>query len=198
MSYEKQTVNLLILELATMVVAVAIAFGANFLTTFDLSDILFFIFATSVAIWFWWGYVMDRLEFPPRSQGFPFIDVIVLILIALIPFALHQGHIYVVSGTLAAILVAWALLIRSMIRENSDSPREKILRLRREVIQRFAIAALLVLDTFISFTEPELGFASLFLLYLSGAVAVVSNILIRRKSDAGRGVTGGIVHEPSS
>ncbi|MCL4518025.1 MAG: hypothetical protein M1587_02380, partial [Thaumarchaeota archaeon] len=121
MSYDRQTVNILVLELATMVVAVAVAFGANFLSNFDLADVLYFIFATSVAIWFWWGYVMDRLEFPPKSQRFPLMDVVVLVLIALIPFALRQRNISALSGTLAAVLFAWALLIRRIIHENSDS-----------------------------------------------------------------------------
>lgn len=41
MSYNRHAVKVLILELATMVVAIAIAFGASFLTTFEFDGFAF-------------------------------------------------------------------------------------------------------------------------------------------------------------
>ena len=187
MSYDRQTVNILVLELATMVVAVAVAFGANFLATFDLSDVLYFIFATSVAIWFWWGYVMDRLEFPPKSQRFPLMDVVVLVLIALIPFALRQRNISALSGTLAAVLFAWALLIRRIIRENSDTiSAEKVHQLNLEVSQRVLVAVLLSIGVISGLYIPVLG---LLILYISGAIAIMWTVLTRRRLEGGKSGT---------
>lgn len=184
MSYDRQTVNILVLELATMVVAVAVAFGANFLSNFDLADVLYFIFATSVAIWFWWGYVMDRLEFPPKSQRFPLMDVVVLVLIALIPFALRQRNISALSGTLAAVLFAWALLIRRIIHENSDSiSADKIHQLELEVSQRVLVAIMLSIGVLSGLFIPILG---LFILYFSGAIAIVWTVLTRRRLESGK------------
>jgi hypothetical protein len=180
LSYDRQTVNVLILELATMVVAIAIAFGANFLTTFFLSDILYFVFATSLVIWFWWGYVMDRLEFPPKSDRFPVLDVLVLILIALIPFALRQREISAISGTLAAVLFAWALLIRGIVRANADSlSAKRVKALRGESALRMGVGLMLVLDAVVGTIVPAAGVE---LLYLAGIVAVGWTALSRRSS----------------
>lgn len=51
-SYDRQTLNVLVLELATIMVAITISFGATFLVSFSLDDILYFIFATGFVIWF--------------------------------------------------------------------------------------------------------------------------------------------------
>ena len=170
-----------------MIVAVAVAFGANFLSTFDLADVLYFIFATSVAIWFWWGYVMDRLEFPPKSQRFPLMDVVVLVLIALIPFALRQRNISALSGTLAAVLFAWALLIRRIIHEHSTSiSADKVHQLKLEVSQRVLVAIMLSVGVLSGLFIPILG---LFILYLSGAVAIAWTILTRRSHGSSTAVT---------
>jgi hypothetical protein len=178
LSYDKQTVNILVLELATMVVAVAIAFSATLLTVFDLRTILFFVFATILVIWFWWGYVMDRLEFPPRSKRFPFMDVLVLVLISLIPFALRQGSIAPLSGTLAAILVAWALVIRGIIRENGDTASpERAHLLELEVDHRLVSAGLLVVSALVGVVSDTLG---VYLLVVAGGVAVAWNIAANR------------------
>ncbi len=161
-----------------MVVAIAIAFGASFLTTFDFSDILYFIFATVFVIWFWWGYVMDRLEFPPKSQRFPFWDVLVLVLIAIIPFALRQREISAFSGTLAAMLFAWGLLINGIIRENSDTlPNERKRKLRLESLGRLVVGLILVLCATIGYLLPAGGFV---LLFLAGIVAVAWTTLANR------------------
>ena len=188
MSYDKQTVNVLVLELATMVVAVAIAFSATLLTEFSLRTILFFVFATVLVIWFWWGYVMDRLEFPPRSQRFPLMDVLVLVLISLIPFALRQTSIPPLSGTLAAILVAWALVIRGITREYSDSaPASRMHALEMEVDQRLATAALLIVSALVGVISDTVG---VYLLVISGMVAVGWTVISGRNLRPQRPDTG--------
>lgn len=178
MSYDKQTVNVLVLELATMVVAVAIAFSATLLTVFSFRTILFFVFATVLVIWFWWGYVMDRLEFPPRSQRFPLMDVLVLVLISLIPFALRQAGISPLSATLAAILIAWALVIRGIIHEYAPSANLDRMRvLELEVDQRLAAAAILIVSALVGVISDTLG---VYLLVVSGVVAVGWNVAASR------------------
>ncbi len=187
MSYDRQTVNVLVLELATMVVAIAIAFGASFLTTFQIDDVLYFVFATLFVLWFWWGYVMDRLEFPPLSKSFPFWDVLVLLLIAIIPFALRQREISAFAGTLAAMLFAWGLLIRGIIRENLGSlSAEQRQKLRLESRGRFVVGLILSLCASIGYALPLDG---LILLFVAGLVAVAWTGLVRRGHD---GVTNPI------
>ena len=186
MSYDKQTVNILVLELATMVVAVAIAFSATLLTVFDLRSIFSFVFATILVIWFWWGYVMDRLEFPPKGNRFPLMDVLVLVFISLIPFALRQAAVSPLSGTLAAILVAWALVIRRIRREygGAASP-ERMHVLELEVDQRLVVAALLVVSALLGAVSDTAG---VYTLIAAGGVAVFWNVAAirsRREVNAG-------------
>jgi uncharacterized membrane protein len=189
LSYDRQTVNILILELATMVVAVAISFSATLLTVFDFRGILFFVFAMILVIWFWWGYVMDRLEFPPRSRRFPLMDVLVLVLISLIPFALRQTSISPLSATLAAILVAWALVIRGIRREyGGTAPSERMHTLELEVDQRLASAAVLVVSALAGAVSDTAG---VYLLVAAGVVAVAWNVAASR-SVRPRGHEGGV------
>lgn len=159
-----------------MVVAIALAFSVNYLVSFDLRDVLNFIFAVCVVIWFWWGYVMDRLAYPPRSARFPLADVLVLIFISLIPFSLRQGEIYALSGTLAAALFAWALMINGIVRENRNTldllSRRK---LQLEVEQRVIVGLLLVADAVIDLERPDIGFI---LLFVPGVFAVVWSVLV--------------------
>jgi hypothetical protein len=71
MSQDKQTGNLLILELASMVVAISLAFISTFVVSLDFNAILSFVFTNTIVIWFWWGYVMDRL-IPTKNHSFSF------------------------------------------------------------------------------------------------------------------------------
>ncbi len=175
MSPDKQTQNVLVLELATMVVAIALALAANYLASFSFSAILNFIFATAIVIWFWWGYVMDRLAYPQRSGKFPLEDVFVLIFIALIPFALRQGEVYALSTTLAAVLLAWALMIYGIIRENGISlGRDARRKLSLEVEQRVIVGLLLLADAIIDLYRPAIGFA---LLFIPGVFAIVWSLV---------------------
>lgn len=175
MAHDKQTQNVLVLELATMVVAIALALAADYLASFSLNTILNFIFATAIVIWFWWGYVMDRLAYPQRTGKFPLEDVLVLIFIALIPFALRQDEIYALSLTLAAVLLAWALMIYGIIRENGSSlARDARRKLSLEVEQRVIVGLLLVLDAAIDLKHPAIGFA---LLFIPGVFAIVWSLV---------------------
>ena len=179
---EENTVNVLVLELATMVVAIAIAFGANFLATFDFSNILYFVFTTSFVIWFWWGYVMDRLEFPPKSLRYPFRDVLVLILISLIPFALRQRDISSFAGTLAALLFVWGFLIDRIVRENTESlPKERRRKLRLESLGRVVVGLIFALCAIVGRLVPGGG---LVLLFLAGVVAVAWTTFANRATEA--------------
>ena len=109
-----------------MVVAISLAFTSTFVVSLDFNAILSFVFTNTIVIWFWWGYVMDRLLYPPTTTRFPFIDILLLILISLMPFALKQGSILYVSGVVGALISIWALMIRGIIRENSDSISEEV------------------------------------------------------------------------
>ena len=50
MSQDKQTVNLLILELASMVVAISLAFTSTFVVSLDFNAILSFVFINTIVI----------------------------------------------------------------------------------------------------------------------------------------------------
>jgi hypothetical protein len=168
--HDKQTQNVLVLELATMVVAIALALAANYLGSFNFRTILYFVFATAVVIWFWWGYVMDRLAYPQRTGKFPLADVFVLIFISLIPFALRQGEVYALSATLAAVLMSWSFMIYGIIRENGDKlTRDARRKLALEVEQRFIVGLLLVADVVIDLIRPDIGFI---LLFVPGVFAI--------------------------
>ncbi|MGC8600307.1 MAG: hypothetical protein ACP5LX_04540 [Nitrososphaeria archaeon] len=118
MSSEKSTLNVLILELATMVVAIALALNADVLSTrIDVSHLISFIMINVMMIWFWWSYVMDRLEFPPRVDSFPLVDVLILILISLIPVVLRSFELPYVAGTLAVLMVFWSFMIQEIINQ---------------------------------------------------------------------------------
>lgn len=175
MAHDRQTQNVLVLELATMVVAIALALAANYLVVFDFRTILSFVFATGIVIWFWWGYVMDRLAYPQRSGKFPLEDVFVLIFISLIPFSLRQGEVYALSTTLAAVLLAWALMIYGIIRENRDKLLHEARRkLYLEVEQRVIVGLLLIADAIIDLVRPDVGFI---LLFVPGVFAIVWSLV---------------------
>jgi hypothetical protein len=183
---DRQTLNVLMLELATMVVAIALAFSANFLTAFDMNDLLMFVFTTAVVIWFWWDYIRDRLLYPPMTSNFPYLDVLVLILISLIPFALRQNNITYVSGVLSFLLIVWALMISRIMSESKavlDVARNN--QLRTEVVQRASVGFLLLADTVVSAYAKVV--ATLLLSLLVTAVIGWSFFSRARKQGGGSG-----------
>ncbi|MEM0097895.1 MAG: hypothetical protein QXY52_06880 [Conexivisphaerales archaeon] len=167
MERDRNTVNVLVLELATMVVAIALAFNADTLvsTTLPLGRLIGFIVVNLVVIWFWWSYVMDRLEFPPKTDQFPLLDVLILVLISLIPFVLRLGNIAYISGLLSALMIIWAIMIREIIRENEQLEQVKKAKLRREMYERVIVGAMLALSLVLSIISEVLGY-SLFIVII--------------------------------
>jgi uncharacterized membrane protein len=161
-------VNVLVLELATMVVAIALAFNADTLvsTTLPVGRLIGFIVVNLVVIWFWWSYVMDRLEFPPKTDQFPVLDVLILVLISLIPFVLRLGNIAYISGLLSALMIIWAIMIRGIIRENAQLEDVKEAKLRREMYERVIVGVMLALSLFISVVSTTLGYTLFIIIIL--------------------------------
>ena len=154
---DKLTGNLLVLELATMVIAIALAFNAESLVASDLVSIIRFIVITALVVWFWWIYVADRREFPPKTMAFPLIDVLILILIAIIPVIIRQG-ITAISVFFAVLLLLWGRLIKHMIFEYNESISDKRRRdLRREELLRYAFGTLLVVNAIVGIISPPAG-----------------------------------------
>ena len=181
---DRQTLNVLMLELATMVVAIALAFSASFLTVFRLDILAVFVFTTSVVIWFWWDYIRDRLLYPPVTSNFPYLDVFVLILISLLPFALRQGSVTYISGVLAVLLLVWALMISRIMSERSGSLSEDtMVQLRREIVQRAFIGLLLIVDSAVSFYYNLAG-AVLLLVLL--ATVITWNVVNRGRKQVAK------------
>ena len=181
---DKQTLNVLMLELATMVVAIALAFSASFLTVFRLDILTVFVFTTSVVIWFWWDYIRDRLLYPPVTSNFPYLDVLVLILISLLPFALRQGSVTYISSVLAVLLLVWALMLSRIMSERSGSlSNSTMVQLRREVVQRALIGILLIVDSVVSIYDNLVG--AVVLLFLLATV-ITWNFVNRGRRNASK------------
>jgi uncharacterized membrane protein len=155
MSQDKQTVNVLVLELATMVVAISLAFTSTFVAKLDIDSIISYIFTNVMVIWFWWEYVVDRLAYPPKTFRFPMLDIFILILISLVPFALKLGGTDYISGVVGVLVIVWALLIRVIIGEYHDdiAPSTRS-SLEAEVRQRLVIGpAFLVVAAFSTLSD---------------------------------------------
>lgn len=162
MEKDRNTVNVLVLELATMIVAIALAFNADTLvsTTLPVGRIIGFIIINLVVIWFWWSYVMDRLAFPPKTDRFPVLDVLILVLISLIPFVLRLANVFYVAGLLAVLMIIWAAMIRGIMKENSSTiDQVTVDRLRKEMNQRITVGVILLLSAVISFVSTVVGYA---------------------------------------
>ena len=171
MAQDKQTVNVLVLELATMVVAISLAFTATFVASFDINTVVAYIFSNVVVIWFWWGYVVDRLSFPPKTMAFPLLDILILILISLVPFALKLRETYYIASVVGVLIIVWAFLIRLIMSEYRGelSPQTEG-ALFVEVRQRLTIGPLFVADAALSYFLPAAGllaFVALTLLTLA-------------------------------
>ena len=109
-SESRLTANMLVLELSTMIVAIALAFNAESLKASRLTwtSLVNFVIVNIVVIWFWWRYVVERLGNPPRRNEFPVLDVIILILISVLPVVLRLGNLTYIAGVLAAIAFSWS------------------------------------------------------------------------------------------
>jgi membrane protein YdbS with pleckstrin-like domain len=149
------TVNLLILELATMVVAIAMAFTAQLISqlrSITLYEIIEFFLITVIVIWFWWIYVMERLEYPPKSDVFPVYDVLILISISLIPLVYRNGGLRYLSALFSFMMLSWSFMIYHIIKEHSeDITKEEEKFLRTEAKLRICIVIFSSFTALISF-----------------------------------------------
>ncbi len=137
------TANMLVLELSTMIVAIALAFNAQSLeasgiTVYSLAD---FIVTNVVVVWFWWRYVVERLSYPPRTSEFPFLDIVVLILISTLPVVFRTGSLTYLAGVMSAIAFTWAAMLLEVLRDPRVMGEAK-LELRQEAYARTAIGVL--------------------------------------------------------
>ena len=180
MAQDKQTVNVLVLELATMVVAISLAFTATFVASLDLNSVIAYVFSNVVVIWFWWGYVVDRLSFPPKTMSFPLLDILILILISLVPFALKLRDTYYISSVVGVLILVWAFLIRFIMAEyRAELSPQTEGALRSEVKQRLTIGPLFVADAALSYLVPVAGL----LVFVALALLIIGwNWNIRRRS----------------
>jgi len=142
-SESRLTANMLVLELSTMIVAIALAFNAESLEASRLTwaSLANFVIVNIVVIWFWWRYVVERLGNPPRRSEFPVIDVIILILISVLPVVLRTGNLTYVAGVLAAIAFSWSGMVWRSLRDLT-LPAEVRGDLRRETTARLAVGSL--------------------------------------------------------
>ena len=137
------TANMLVLELSTMIVAIALAFNAESLETSRLTwaSLVNFVIVNIVVIWFWWRYVVERLGNPPKRSEFPVLDVIILILISVLPVVLRTGDLTYIAGVLAAIAFSWSGMVWGSLRDPT-LPAEVRGDLRRETTARLAVGSL--------------------------------------------------------
>jgi len=142
-SESRLTANMLILELSTMIVAIALAFNAQSLEASRLTwaSLVNFVVVNIVVIWFWWRYVVERLGNPPRRSEFPVLDVIILILISVLPVVLRTGNLTYIAGVLAAIAFSWSGMVWGSLRDLT-LPAEVRGDLRRETTARLAVGSL--------------------------------------------------------
>jgi len=142
-SESRLTANMLVLELSTMIVAIALAFNAESLEASRLTwaSLVNFVIVNIVVIWFWWRYVVERLGNPPRRNEFPVLDVIILILISVLPVVLRTGDLTYIAGVLAAIAFSWSGMVWGSLRDLT-LPAEVRGDLRREMTARLAVGSL--------------------------------------------------------
>ncbi|BBE41891.1 hypothetical protein [Conexivisphaera calida] len=163
MERDRQTVNVLVLELATMIVAIALAFNAQTLSTSHVEpfELIGFIIVNLIVIWFWWSYIMDRLEFPPATRRFPALDVLVLVLISLIPYVLKEANAIYTSGLLSALMFVWSFMMREIISENAAALEPSRLRgLRRGMYIRAIAGLVFAASSALSFVNTLYGRAA--------------------------------------
>ena len=181
MERDRQTVNVLVLELATMIVAIALAFNAQTLSTSHVEpfELIGFVVVNIIVIWFWWSYIMDRLEFPPATRRFPALDVLVLVLISLIPYVLKEANAIYTSGLLSALMFVWSFMMREIISENAEALEPSRLRgLRREMHIRAIAGSVFAASSALSFVNAVYGrvafAATVFVVFLQIALSRLS------------------------
>ncbi|MGC9071399.1 MAG: hypothetical protein ACP5HK_01685 [Acidilobus sp.] len=134
------TTNMLVLELSTMIVAIALAFNAQSLELSGINaySLLDFVVTNVVVVWFWWRYVVERLSYPPRTSEFPLPDIVVLLLISMLPVVFRAGNLEYLAGVMAGIAFTWAAMLRDTLRDPKVSEEAKA-ELRQEAVARTSI-----------------------------------------------------------
>lgn len=154
---ERLTANVLVLELSTMIVAIALALDSQSLEgRLSLGSLLDFIVVNIVVIYFWWDYVVNRLHYPPPQDRFPLLDVIILMLISVLPAALRSGNELYISGIMASMSFAWSYIIRGFSRQGG-LPRQAVEDLRRESRVRAWVGALFLASMAAELVSRPLG-----------------------------------------
>jgi len=155
------TINVLILELATMIVAIALAFTAESLASLKIITFYVlteFIIITVVVIWFWWLYVMLRLKYPPLSDTFPIYDVLILVSISLFPFVYKLGGLTYLSILLSMMMLFWSTLLFQIIKEHKGNMvKEEITIIRTEAKLRLVVVVLSAITALVTFFSNLYG-----------------------------------------
>ncbi|MGC9134884.1 MAG: hypothetical protein C0171_04480 [Caldisphaera sp.] len=176
MSEEKLTTNVLILELSTMIVAIALAFSAQSLSnSLTLFNIIEYIFVNIIVVWFWWRYIMDRFKYPVKRNTFPFYDVLLLIIISLLPEVLKVGEIFYLSGTLAALSFIWSLMLRSILNDYRSIFDEKS---TKSIKERIILRIFLGLIFLISFIIGFVSIAIAHIIFFVTILVIIYNLVI--------------------
>ncbi|AFZ69949.1 hypothetical protein Calag_0163 [Caldisphaera lagunensis DSM 15908] len=185
MSEEKLTTNVLILELSTMIVAIALAFNSQSLNyyTISLPAIIDYIIVNVLVIWFWWRYISDRFKYPIKTNNFPLYDVLLLIIISLLPEILRTQDIFYLTGTLAALAFLWALMLRRIIREYANTiDQQSLVSLRHQINIRSSMGLLFLISFAASFISQIIGR----LIFILIIFAIIYSVFIDRFSKSNK------------
>ncbi len=153
-----QITNILIIELSTMIVAIALAFNAEYLNGLGIIKVVLFVMTNIIVIWFWWQYVVDRLRFPPKDIYFPILDVIVLVMISMIPFVIERETITFALGFFIVFLTAWTVLMRRIREDYKQQYFGSVYSdYNFEIIQRYSVVGLFVASYYTGMISSEIA-----------------------------------------
>jgi len=151
-----QITNILIIELSTMIVAIALAFNAEYLNGLGIIKVVMFVMTNIIVIWFWWQYVMDRLRFPPKDIYFPILDVIVLVMISMIPFVIERETITFALGFFIVFLTSWTFLMRRIREDYKQQYYGSVYSdYNFEIIQRYSVVGLFIASYYTGMNSSE-------------------------------------------
>jgi hypothetical protein len=177
MSDEKLTTNMLILELSTMIVAIALALSAETINSFRLSviSIIDYIVVNIIVIWFWWRYITDRLKYPIKNNSFPATDVFLLIIISLLPVFLETGSIFYLSSALSILAFTWAFLLYNILKQYKENLHPVLINdLKSQINTRIFMGIIFLFVFTISFISIIMGRS----LFLFSILIIIYNSLI--------------------
>ncbi len=160
MSEEKLTTNVLILELSTMIVAIALAFNAESLNNYmiSLGEIINYVIVNVLVIWFWWRYIRDRFKYPIKTDSFPLYDVLLLIIISLIPEVLRSQDTFYLSGTFAVLAFLWFLMLRDILKNYEKTMDQQSLKILKHQIKiRFYMGIIFLVSFALNFMSRIIG-----------------------------------------